>query len=117
MDDDHLPARSISNGHTDILKEAAQAGEEPAEERKASEEVTLKESDSAQIQDITLPVRSQKEAKRLKINFMKESSFDKEIPFESNSTDDQEVESKPKRPSTPLHIQKNMWPLSSVIIN
>mgnify|MGYP000073150658 FL=1 len=117
MDDDHLPALSIPNGHTDILKEVAQAGEEPAEERAASEDVTLRESDSAQIQDVALAVTSKKEAKRLKINLMKESSFDEEIPFESNSTDDQEDESKPKRPSTPRHIQKNMWPLSSVIIN
>lgn len=117
MDDDHLPALSIPNGHTDIFKEVAQAGEEPAEERTAREEVTLRESDSGQIQDVALAVTSKKEAKRLKINLMKESSFDEEIPFESNSTDDQEDESKPKRPSTPLHIQKNMWPLSSVIIN
>ena len=117
MDDDHVPARSIPNGRTDARKEAAQAGEELAEEHITSEEVTLKESGSAQTQDIVLPVLSQKEAKRLKINLMQESSFDEEIPCESNSTDDQEEESKARRPSTPLNVQQNMRALSSVIIN
>lgn len=71
-------------------------------------------------------IKSQKEATRLKINLMKDSSFDEEFPTESDdgsssimSVTDEDLEgqrSTPKRPSTPLSIQRGQFTLSSVSI-
>lgn len=69
-------------------------------------------------------IKSQREATRLKINLMKESSVDEDLPPESGdgsitSVTDEDVEgqqSTPKRPSTPLSIQRGLLTLSSVSI-
>ena len=71
-------------------------------------------------------IKSQREATRLKINLMKESSIDEELPPESDdgsssitSVTDEDLEgqrSTPKRPSTPLSIQRGQFTLSSVSI-
>ena len=68
-------------------------------------------------------VKSQREAMRLKINLMKESSVDEDLPFESDDggitsviSEDIEDQSTPKRPSTPLSIQRSPLTLSSVSI-
>ena len=71
-------------------------------------------------------IKSQREATRLKINLMKESSIDEELPPESDddssnitSVTDEDLEgqqSTPKRPSTPLSIQRGPLTLSSVSI-
>lgn len=76
--------------------------------------------------EASLVIKSQREATRLKINLMKESSFDEELPTESDdasssimSVTDEDLEcqrSAPKRPSTPLSIQRGQFTLSSVSI-
>jgi len=69
--------------------------------------------------------KSQKDATRLKINLMKETSVDEELPPESHdgssimSATDEDLEgqqSTPKRPSTPLSIKRGQFTLSSVSI-
>lgn len=68
-------------------------------------------------------IKSQREAMRLKINLMKESSVDDDFPLESDDggitsvkSEDIEEQSTPKRPSTPLSIQRSPLTISSVSI-
>lgn len=68
-------------------------------------------------------IKSQREAMRLKINLMKESSVDEDFPFESDDggitsvkSEDIEDQSTRKRPSTPLSIQRSPLTISSVSI-
>ncbi|KAL9984891.1 hypothetical protein ACROYT_G007236 [Oculina patagonica] len=68
-------------------------------------------------------IKSQREAMRLKINLMKESSVDEDFPLESDDggitsvkSEDIEEQSTPKRPSTPLSIQRSPLTISSVSI-
>ena len=71
-------------------------------------------------------LKSQREAMRLKINLMKEYSVDEDLPPESHdggssiaTVTDEDLEgqqSTPKRPSTPLSIQRGPLTLSSVSI-
>lgn len=69
-------------------------------------------------------MRTQREAMRLKINLMKETSVDDDdAPFESDDSgitsvigENFEGQIAPKRPSTPLNIQRNSLTLSSVSI-
>ena len=71
-------------------------------------------------------IKSQREAARLKINLMRESSIDEELPPKNGdgsssitSVTDEDLEgqrSTPKRPSTPLSIQRGQFTLSSVSI-
>lgn len=70
-------------------------------------------------------IKSQRDAARLKINLMKEPSVDEELPPESHdgssimsATDEdlKDQQSTPKRPSTPLSIQRGHFTLSSVSI-
>lgn len=66
-------------------------------------------------------IKSQREAMRLKINLMKESSVDEDLPFEyddgeitSVTSEGVEDQSTPKRPSTPLSIQRSPLTLSHI---
>ena len=66
-------------------------------------------------------IKSQREARRLKINLMKESSVDEDLPFEyddgeitSITSEGVEDQSTPKRPSTPLSIQRSPLTLSHI---
>ena len=135
MEDSDFPPHSPKYGNIDEIRmAAARACEEQealAKEREPVGKSGPQAPDSTDSNYVQSPVnssedkmgviKSQKEALRLKINMMKEPSVDDDdgddLPFERDNAEDLPEKSKPKRPSTPLSIRRNVWTLSSVSIN
>lgn len=130
MEDSDFPPHSPRYGNIDELRMAMRASEHEgasSEDHAAQGEADAREgtdSNCVNMSPVKMSVdeihviKSQREAMRLKINLMKESSVDEDSPYESNDAEDLEEQSKPKRPSTPLSIQRNaVFTLSSVSIN
>ena len=130
MDDADFPPHSPRYGNIDEIRMAIKASEEEevalAEQRASGVETHPHAHDSTEGNPVMSPVnlsseevrviKSQREAMQLNINVMKESSVD-DMPFEGDDAEGLGEQSKPKRPSTPLSIRRNVFTLSSVSIN
>ena len=132
MDDTDFQPQSPRYGNIDEIRMAIKASEEEemegdlAEQHASTVETQPHAHDSTEGDRTKSPVnlnseelrvmKSQRETMRLKINLMKESSVD-DIQCESEDAEDLGEQSKPKRPSTPLSIRRNVFTLSSVSIN
>lgn len=106
MADDYLPLNPSSRyGNIDELGLRMNASDQDED---WSEESSIRHPAQSNYVNRTPPgplsldesrvIRSQREAMRLKINFMKETSVDDDVPFECQ---DLEGQNTPKRPSTP----------------
>lgn len=135
MEDNDYPSHSPRYGNIDEIRMKASELDETSSEQSSSHVTNSSRNEAIESNHInktsTGPlslgasrvIKSQREAMRLKINLMKESSVDEDVPFESNDSgitsvigEDLEGQSTPKRPSTPLSIQRNALTLSSVSI-
>lgn len=125
MEDRDFPPHSPRYGNIDEIRMAIGASEEESVRHEETNPQTLESAASNRTRsppvqlsmDEIRVIKSQREAMHLKINLMKESSVDEDIAFESDDAKDLDEKTKPKRPSTPLNIQRNVLTLSSVSIN